>query len=273
MEYDIDYIKELSKDGYSKKEIGEKLGCHEETIRRICKKYNIKTYGCSKLKTLKNQKSGMILFVKIHKKDNYRHYIWECKCSCGNTVYLRSKDFGKVVDCGCKSNPIKNIKRDICSDEFDKSEHCKLSDQRIYKIYRGMKTRCNPQKTNINNWEDYGGRGIKVCEEWLDKKHGFSNFYSWSIENGYADDLTIDRIDVNGNYEPINCRWATRKEQSRNTRTNRLIEYNGEVKCLAEWSEIFHIPQDTLKARIDKYNWSIEKALKTPTKKDGEDNE
>ena len=93
--------------------------------------------------------------------------------------------------------------------------------------------RCNNTKNTHYNL--YGGRGIKVCQEWKDA----SNFQKWAINTGYEDDLTIDRIDVNGNYEPSNCRWVPQKEQSRNKRNNRYIVFDGEKKCLVEWLEKF----------------------------------
>ena len=107
-----------------------------------------------------------------------------------------------------------------------------------------MIIRCENKK-NIN-YKNYGGRGIKVCEEW----HNGKNFMNWAIKNGYKDNLTIDRIDVNGNYEPLNCRWSNKKEQARNKRTNTIIEINGERKCMIEWSEIMNIDYRTLLKRI-----------------------
>ena len=101
---------------------------------------------------------------------------------------------------------------------------------RLYKTWRDIKERCgNP---NIKN---YGGRGIKVCPEW---ENDFLVFREWALNNGYSDDLTIDRIDVNGNYEPSNCRWATNKAQANNRRSNILITYNGETHTISEWSDI-----------------------------------
>ena len=84
----------------------------------------------------------------------------------------------------------------------------------------------------------YGGRGIKVCEEWSKNS---KNFYNWAMANGYKDDLTIDRIDVNGNYEPSNCRWATYKEQANNTRRNHFVEVNGEKRTIAQWADFYGI--------------------------------
>lgn len=130
---------------------------------------------------------------------------------------------------------------------------------RIHSIYKGMKDRCR-YKTN-DNYMRYGGRGIKVCEEWLSD---FMNFYNWAINNGYKDNLTLDRIDSNGNYEPSNCRWLTYKEQANNTRRNNYITYNNETHSLTEWAEILGIKRSTLSNRIVTKHWSIEKAFTTP---------
>lgn len=130
---------------------------------------------------------------------------------------------------------------------------------RIYSIYKGMKDRCR-YKTN-DNYERYGGRGIRVCEEWL---ADYMNFYNWAINNGYKEGLTLDRIDPNKNYEPDNCRWATYKEQANNTRRNNYITYNNKTHTLTEWSEILGIKRSTLSNRIVTKKWDIEKALTTP---------
>ena len=105
---------------------------------------------------------------------------------------------------------------------------------RIYNIYRGMKTRCFCKNDYHYKW--YGAKGITICQEWLDD---FMSFYNWSLENGYKDNLTIDRIDVNGNYEPSNCRWIDHKTQCNNRHNSRYIEINGEKKTLAQWCEIY----------------------------------
>ena len=136
-----------------------------------------------------------------------------------------------------------------------------LSGTRIYKVYRGMVDRVtNP---NRDNYSRYGGRGIKICDKWLDKDNGFINFYKWAMDNGYADDLTIDRKDVNGNYEPSNCRWVTFKEQQNNRTDSRFITYKGETKTATEWSEALGGSRNLVEERL-KLGWSIEKAVTTP---------
>lgn len=127
--------------------------------------------------------------------------------------------------------------------------------KRIYKVYDHMRYRCYNINDKEYSW--YGGRGITICDEWL---NDFMSFYDWSMNNGYQDNLTIDRIDNNKGYSPINCRWTTRKEQARNTRRNRLITIDGETKCLVEWCEVFNLNYHTVKRRLYR-GWKIKKAF------------
>lgn len=137
-----------------------------------------------------------------------------------------------------------------------------LYNTRIHKIWHSMYCRCYYKSTN--GYKNYGGRGIKICDEWKHSQ-GFINFYNWAIENGYEENLTLDRIDVNGNYEPNNCRWITLKEQSRNRRNNKRITYKNETKTLAEWCDIFKVSNTTFNDRLER-GWTIEQALTISTK-------
>lgn len=130
--------------------------------------------------------------------------------------------------------------------------------QRLYGIWRGMKERCYSPK-HIN-YHRYGGRGITVCEEWI---NSFQEFYDWAMANGYADDLTIDRKDNDGNYEPGNCRWATQKEQANNRRTNVKITYDGKTMDIKQWADELGICYTTLFFRITN-GWPVEKAFNEP---------
>lgn len=129
---------------------------------------------------------------------------------------------------------------------------------RLWNSYTKMKRRCyNPEDIGYIH---YGGRGIKVCDEWKDNP---SSFFKWAKENGYRDDLTIDRIDVNGNYEPSNCRWATKKEQARNKTNNRWYTFNGKTQVLSDWAMEYEMNVATLRNRLGR-GWDIGKALTTP---------
>lgn len=127
--------------------------------------------------------------------------------------------------------------------------------KRIYHIWLDMRQRCfNPRNKAFKN---YGARNIIVCEEW----NNFSNFVSWALAHGYTEELTIDRINVNGNYCPENCRWITRKEQALNTRRNRFFTYKGKTQTLMEWAKELGMHYDKLRWRVD--NWkNIEDCFK-----------
>ena len=128
------------------------------------------------------------------------------------------------------------------------------SKSRLYRTWRGMKNRCS--YPSAPDYKNYGGRGITVCDEWKDS---FETFREWAISNGYDDSLTLDRINVNENYRPENCRWTTMKEQERNRSNNVFFE----GKTIPEWSELLGIKVPTLRARIRR-GWSISDALSKP---------
>jgi hypothetical protein len=131
----------------------------------------------------------------------------------------------------------------------------RITKSRIYSTWHNMKSRCyNP---NTQHYNHYGGRGIIVCDEW---KNSFQAFHKWAIENGYRDDLTIDRIDVNGNYEPSNCRWVDMYCQNNNTSKNRYITHNGETKTAAEWARQYGINTRLFSTRMRR-GWRFERAI------------
>lgn len=161
-----------------------------------------------------------------------------CKCKCGNTkvVSKYSFDSGKTRSCGCLIRSF-NSERGKYYDGscYNVAIRYGVSEGTIKKIrtsYKAMLSRCfDPNNANYMN---YGGRGITVCAEWVGDKE---SFIKWALENGFDEDKSIDRIDVNGNYEPSNCRWSTREEQARNTRRNVYIDYNGEIYTITELSD------------------------------------
>ena len=134
-------------------------------------------------------------------------------------------------------------------------KHCKAH-TKLYKRWTSMKNRCyNKKDPRYNDW---GGRGIVVCNEWKDD---FEAFYNWSINNGYQDDLSIDRIDNNKGYSPDNCQWVDRKIQNRNTRRNHYITINGETHCISEWCDILGLKYTKIIQRINRHHWPIKQAL------------
>lgn len=137
-----------------------------------------------------------------------------------------------------------------------------LSRTPLYGVWCEMRQRCN--NPNCKSYKWYGGKGIKVCDEWSD----FTNFYEWALAHGYQTNLTIERIDINGNYSPENCKWITNQEQPSNRSTAHRISYNHESHTLTEWSKIIGLPRTTLSNRI-RLGWSIERALSEPSGKGG----
>lgn len=140
-----------------------------------------------------------------------------------------------------------------CGNNFRKHG---MSNTRIYRIWRKMIERCT--KVCCKEYVKYGGRGIEVCPEW---KNSFQAFYDWSMANGYAENLTIDRMDVNGNYEPSNCRWATQLEQQNNRRNNKKYLYNGEMLTIPQIARTIGVKPHTLYDRINKYGYTLEQAI------------
>lgn len=131
---------------------------------------------------------------------------------------------------------------------------------RLYRAWQNMRARCKyPSKSS---YKYYGGRGITVCNEW---EHSYSAFAEWALSHGYADNLTLDRIDCDGAYSPDNCRWVTTTEQNRNLRNNRKVTYCGETKTIGEWAREYGLPNSTLYSRIMR-GWALEKAFAAPAK-------
>ena len=173
-----------------------------------------------------------------------------------NTLYpVAGKDISTEVRDG-KYGFVKELSQE----EYENA--VRESDGRVSFVCNFL-TNCSKNATMVYVDNDYFDRGITVCEEWKDN---FLAFAIWAIENGYADDLTIDRIDNNKGYSPSNCRWASLREQANNRRNNTILTYNGESHTIAEWSRKLNMSRDTISLRIRK-GWSAEEALTTPIRK------
>ena len=218
----------------------------------------------SKLNDLTGMRFGMLIVIDRAEdhisKSGVNRVQWNCICDCGNKVVVLSSNLvrGNSTSCGCRR--IERIK-----EVNTKHGGClNYKGERLYGVWKGMIRRCSEHDNP--RYYNYAGRGIKVCDEW---ENNYSTFKDWALKNGYDEnaprgEYTIDRIDVNGDYCPENCRWANAKEQSRNkTCTIPDVEYRGEKHCLKDWSEITGINYATLRSRI-KRGWSPEKAFTTP---------
>ena len=198
---------------------------------------------------LTGKRFGKLTVIEKHSQDKWGGWNWLCRCDCGNETVVSGGHLRgmKTKSCGCSRKESKNFSH-------------KMTGSRIYSIWQAMKSRCYYDKNK--RFKYYGGRGITVCDEW---KNSFISFYEWSMKNGYDENAergqcTIDRIDVNGNYEPNNCRWATIKQQANNTRRNHFIEYNGKTQTVSQWANELGVEPDSIFNRLQK-GFTEEEAL------------
>lgn len=189
-----------------------------------------------------------VLGISEKRKKNGRcTTYWSCLCECGNSTAASTNDLrtGNTSSCGCGHKGINSTHGE--------------SKTRLYRTWRGMKNRClNP---NEEGYKNYGGRGIQICEEWM----SFKPFAEWAKANGYADGMTIERSNVNGNYEPSNCLFIPNKDQALNKTTTRYETAFGETKAFWDWSKDSRclVSYHALYLRITRYGWDMEKALTT----------
>lgn len=218
----------------------------------------------SKIKNKVGMKFGKLTVLSFKERKSGRTY-WNCKCECGEKTIARGDKLtsGAKVSCGCVLKQNKMNIRLYGRRDGGKITH-NMSNTRFYDIWKGMKQRC----LNVNNkdYSNYGARGITICEKWMT----FENFKNDMLENYYkhADqygekDTTIDRIDVDGNYEPDNCRWSTQKVQHHNKTNNKIIKFKGKEYIASDLAREYSLKPVTLFNRLN-LGWDIEKALHTP---------
>lgn len=236
---------------------------------------NTKSCGClsrkmasEKIRTdLSGRKYGKLNVIQRIEdkktKNNENVACYKCLCDCGKYINVRGSNLtsGHTTSCGCNSsrNNIGNQQR----------KHG-MSNSRIHVVWQIMKARCYNLKSESYNC--YGGRGIKVCDEWLGE-NGAENFIEWAYKTGYDEnakhgECTLDRIDVNGDYEPSNCRWITIKQQCNNKRNNIIISYKGKTQTLTQWCEELNLNYQRVRERI-KSGWDFERAAFTPVRSIG----
>ena len=195
---------------------------------------------------LTGQKFGRLTVVESFRQNG--SWMLKCLCDCGNFTMATSAQLkrGGKKSCGC-------YKKEITRARVTK--HGK-TDTRQFTIWKHIKERCYQPK--CPKYKNYGGRGIIMCDNW---RNNFKAFYEWSLANGYADNLTIDRINNNGNYEPSNCRWVSQTEQQNNRNNNRIIIYEGHRYTAAQLAKKYKIPYKLFMGRLYN-NWSVEQAIK-----------
>lgn len=183
--------------------------------------------------------------------DTPEKWLFACDCGREKVIWKAGVVSGRVRSCGC-------LHKERCKSGSNRRKHGDAKAgavSRLHNIWRGMHKRCSPA-ANVHARERYADRGIAVCAAWRD----YITFRDWAAENGYAEHLTLERIENDGHYAPHNCRWATKLEQARNRSTTRRIEVEGATRCLAEWLEQTGVTRSAFHARI-KRGWSLPEAL------------
>lgn len=195
------------------------------------------------------QKFGRLTVIEELPERKNGLIVYKCQCKCGKYTNVIGRELrrGHTKSCGC-----------LIHDTITK--HGK-ADTRLYSIYQNMLGRC--YNKNNPRYKDWGGRGIKVCDEWL---NDFQAFYDWAMNNGYKENLTIDRIDNNKGYTPSNCQWLTLYEQSQNRRNTLNVRYHNKVQSISKWINELNlsVTRPTIYNRLIKLGWNVEDAFYTP---------
>lgn len=196
---------------------------------------------------LTGQKFGMLTVIRLHTAEN-GVIVWECLCDCGNKSFVRGGNLrsGAVKSCGCVKHLAPRNK-----------EHGE-SRSKLYRHWKSMIYRCSRPNNRAYKW--YGGKGVRVCAEW----QTYDGFKKWVLETRPNETYTVERIDVNGDYCPDNCKWIPIEKQANNRTSCVMISYNGSTKNLTEWCKELGLDYKLVHNRMTKLGWSFEKAISTP---------
>lgn len=210
----------------------------------------------SKMKNIESQ-YGYCKVLYVDKYNTLLHGMIYVKVKCKNCGKITSKSISRMKDTVRHGYP------NTCGCVITKSngDNKKGERHRLYSIWNNIISRTECEKAP--QYKYYGERGIKMCDKWRDN---YLQFKSWALKHGYKESLTIDRIDVNGNYEPNNCRWVDMQQQVRNKRNNKMYTIDGVEKCLEDWCKYYNINRNTVNKRL-RLNWDIKRALTQPVKK------
>lgn len=194
---------------------------------------------------LAGKRFGLLTVVARSHKNRHHAWMWLCRCDCGRSVYVQGSTLNTGRTSACSS----------CATRLSSTTHGQ-SNTPLFRRWQAMKARTSNK--NSAAWRNYGGRGIRVCDEW-------QSYEAFARDMGptFQPHLELDRIDVNGNYEPSNCRWTTRDQQQNNTRRNHRVTWRGCTLTVTEWADVLGIKPNTLLYRLRR-GWSIERALETP---------
>ena len=195
-----------------------------------------------KIKDLTGKVFGKLKVICIDEERSNRKTYWMCQCECGRLISVRSDALQtNQTSCGCGKH------ERLKGNTYQRTHN--MSKTRLYKMWQGIKKRTGQIKAN-SHYKTYFEKNIKMCDEW---NKSFETFYEWAINNGYKEDLTIDRIDNNGNYEPNNCKWSTAEEQANNRDTNINIRIGNITKTLTEWCKLFDLDYKRVLCRYHRY--------------------
>ncbi len=207
----------------------------------------------SKLIDLTGQRFGRLVVIE-RAGNKRREALWKCRCDCGTFKEVTSYNLrkGMTQSCGC-------LRKETTSEMFRGNKTCMTHGRygtRLYRIWAGMKHRCSPSCSK-REFDSYYGKGIRVCNEWND----FAVFAEWALKSGYSDELSIDRINNDGNYEPENCRWATIETQINNRSNSKYVTYRGETLTVAQWERKIGMNRGSLRGFLERGK-TIEEIMK-----------